>query len=315
MINKNKFTLEEFKNRINRINSGWEYNIIEFNGYKQPCKIECKNCRQILIFKKACDLFRKVNPCNCKKIFKDYHEKLQFLSKQFNFTILFDGKATQKVKVKCNNCGCVMERSHISILNTPWHCDNCQNYNKGKIVYDKEDVKEELNKKFNFEYDLLEYYGMTKKALLKHNVCGKIFTIRELEDLFQGRNRGCPICYQFKSAGEQAIMFYLEQNKINYIPQKTFSPLNKSKYRFDFYLPDFNLAIEYQGEQHYRQNSCFKDSLETIQKRDEIKRKYCRENNIALKEIKYTELKNINYILDSMFNDYRKSENDEQSKI
>lgn len=306
MINKNKFTIEEFEQRIEKINFGWEYNILEFNGYKQPCKIECKNCGEILNLKKASDLFRKVNPCKCKKIFKDYHDKITFLSKQFDFTILFDGKATQKVKIHCNQCGCIMQRSVISILNTPWHCDNCNNYNKGKIVYSKEDVQEELNKNFNNEYTLLDYQGMTKKALLRHNNCGKIFSMRELNDLFSGRNRGCPICYRFKSKGEQAIMFYLEKNNINYIPQKTFSPLNKSKYRFDFYLPDFNIAIEYQGEQHYRENSCFKDKLETIQKRDEIKRQYCKENKIYLKEIKYTELKNINHILDSMFNDYRK---------
>lgn len=306
MINKNKFTVEEFKQRISKINFGWEYNIIEFNGYKQPCKIECNNCKTILNFKKASDIFRKVNPCKCKKIFKDYHEKIQFLSQQYNFTILFDGKATQKLKIKCNKCNRIMERSHISILNTPWHCDNCNNYNQGKIVYSKEDVQSELDKQFNKEYDLLEYSGMTKKALLRHNNCGKIFTIRELGDLFERRNRGCPVCYQFKSAGEQKIMMYLEEHKINYIPQKTFSPLNKKTYRFDFYIPEFNLAIEYQGEQHYKEKTCFKDKLEVIQKRDKIKKQYCKDNGIFLEEIPYTELKDINYILDSMFNDYRK---------
>lgn len=305
MINKNKFMIEDFTNRINMIDIGWKYEIIEFNGYKQPCKIKCLNCNTILTFKKASDLFRKINPCKCKRLFNDYHDKVEFLSKQFNFAILSKVKSTQKIEIKCNSCDCTMKRSLVSILNTPWHCDKC---NKGKIVYDKDDIQNELNIRFNCEYDLLEYSGVTKKALLRHKNCGKIFTIRELSDLFNGRNRGCPICYQFKSVGEQTIMLYLEKNNINYIPQKTFTPLNKSKYRFDFYLPDFNIAIEYQGEQHFRQNSCFKDNLETIQKRDKVKRQYCKDNNIMLKEIKYTELKNINHILDSMFNDYRKSE-------
>lgn len=309
MVNRNKFTEDDFKQRIDKINLGWKYKIIEFNGYKQLCIIQCQNCKAIIKLKKAEDIFRKVNPCNCKKIFKDYHDKIHFLSKQFNFTILFEGIATQKIKIQCNNCKHIMERSLMSILKTPWHCDNCKNYNEGRIIYTKEDVQKKLDIQFNNEYILLEYNGITKKALLKHKICNKIFSIRQLSDLFNGRNRGCPTCYQFKSAGEQTILLYLEKHNIKYIPQKTFAPLNKSKYRFDFYLPDLNLAIEYQGEQHYRENSCFKDNLKTIQRRDEIKRNYCKENNIILKEIKYTELKNINHILDSMFNDYRKSEN------
>ena len=314
MINKNKFTIEDFIQRIDKINYGWNYEIVSFDGYKQPCQIKCLNCGIIIKLKKASDLFKKVNPCKCKKIFKDYHDKMKFLSRQYNFDILFDGKATEKVKVKCNKCGCVMERNHISILNTPWHCDNCNNYNSGKIVYIKEDVQKKLNKQFNNEYELLEYTGVTKKALLRHKNCGKIFTIRELKDLFNGRNRGCPVCYQFKSAGERKIMLYLERNNIKYIPQKTFSPLNKRTYRFDFYLPELNLAIEYQGEQHYKENTLFKDSLEVVKKRDKIKKDYCENNGITLKEIPYTELKNIDYILDSMFNDYRKYQS-EQSKI
>ena len=82
-------------------------------------------------------------------------------------------------------------------------------------------------------------------------------------------------------------MNFLEEQKIHYIPQKTFSPLNKSKYRFDFYIPKYNLAIEYQGEQHFRDNSFFKDGLDVVQKRDEVKRNYCKENKIDLLEISY----------------------------
>ena len=84
--------------------------------------------------------------------------------------------------------------------------------------------------------------------------------------------------------------------------------MNKSKYRFDFYLPDYNLAIEYQGEQHYRDNGFFKDKLEVIQRRDEIKRKYCQENNIKLLEISYKDFKNINQIITSRLNDYPRGE-------
>lgn len=308
MINNNKFTIDEYKDRIITSFPKWNFEIIEFNGYKESCSIKCLNCNNIYSFSKADKIMRRINACKCTKTFKDFHEKIKYLGEQYNFEIIQDGPATEKKVIKCKKCGKIMQRALPSILLTPWHCDNCNNYAKGRIIYKQEDVQKELDDKFNYQYELLEYSGMTKKALLKHLNCGKIFTIRELGDLFDGRNRGCPNCYQFKSVGEQKIKEYLEVKNISYIPQKTFSPLNKSKYRFDFYLPDYNIAIEYQGEQHYRDNGYFKEKLEIIQKRDEVKRQYCKNNNIFLKEIKYTELKQINHILDSMFNDYLERE-------
>lgn len=301
----NKFSIKEFEERINLSFPGWEYDILEFNGYKKGAKIRCKKCGREILLNKASDVTRKINICSCYKKFKDYHEKIKYLGTQCGFKILFDGPATQKKKIQCLKCGCKMERSLVSILNTPEHCDNCHKYRTGISHFSKEEIQQKLDEKFLYQYELLEYQGTTKEALLKHLNCGYVFKIRELGDLFEGRNRGCPKCYQFKSVGEQRIRNYLDEHQISYIPQKTFAPLNKSKYRFDFFLPDHNLAIEYQGEQHYKENSIFKDNYEIIHRRDEIKRRYCEDNNIELLEIKYTELKNIEAILSSRFNDQR----------
>lgn len=298
-----KFTIEEMGERIDLSYPNWDYEIIDFNGCKSPMIIRCNECGAELHFKKAELIFGRVNFCKCKKTFKDFHDKIKYLGTVYNFTVIKEGKALEKQIIKCNNCGCEMARTHNAILKTPWHCDSCDSYAKGRIIYTKEDVQKKLDETFNGQYELLKFEGMTEKALLKHHNCGMIFTIREMGDLFDGHNRGCPKCYQFKSAGEQAIMNFLEENNIEYIPQKTFAPLNKSKYRFDFFIPSKNLAIEYQGEQHYRDNGFFRDNLDTVQHRDAIKKQYCKENGIELLEIKYTELKNIKQILTSKFND------------
>ena len=299
----NKFSIKEFQERIELSFPEWKYEILEFSGYKKRARVRCKNCGREIVFNKASDITRKINVCSCYKRFKDYHDKLIYLGEKCGFEILTDGPATQKKKIKCLKCGEIMERSLVSLLNTPEHCDNCHKYRTGVLHFTKEEIQSRLDSQFLSQYELLEYTGTTKEALLRHNNCGYIFKIRELGDLFEGRNRGCPKCYQFKSVGEQTIRDFLESHNISYIPQKTFAPLNKSKYRFDFYLPDYNLAIEYQGEQHYRDNGFFKDGLEVISKRDEVKKQYCKDNGIELLEIKYTELKNINAILSSRFND------------
>lgn len=78
--------------------------------------------------------------------------------------------------------------------------------------------------------------------------------------------------------------------EIEYLPQYSFNDLiDISPLRFDFYLPKFNILIEYQGKQHYKSvekwggEEAFKDRL----KKDSMKRNYCLKNNIKLIEIPY----------------------------
>lgn len=109
---------------------------------------------------------------------------------------------------------------------------------------------------------------------------------------------GCPICNCSK--GEIAIIKTLDKNKVNYISQYTFSDCKyKQLLPFDFYLPDYNLCIEYDGELHYMAVNHFggEEHLKTQQMRDNIKTKYCQENNIKLLRIPYWEFNNIDNIL------------------
>jgi hypothetical protein len=105
--------------------------------------------------------------------------------------------------------------------------------------------------------------------------------------------RGCPTC--MNSTGEVAIHNYLDLQGIKFEEEKKFPTCKYiSTLRFDFYLPDYNTLIEFQGIQHYPEecrkifpNDRFisKDGIF----RDEIKLKWCEENQINLLIIKYTE--------------------------
>lgn len=63
------------------------------------------------------------------------------------------------------------------------------------------------------------------------------------------------------------------------------------------------MAIEYQGEQHYKQKTIW-EGLDIIQKRDRIKKEYCQKEGIELFEISYLEYNKIPEILTSRLNDY-----------
>ena len=94
-------------------------------------------------------------------------------------------------------------------------------------------------------------------------------------------------------------MDFLRNNNIEFIPQYVYE---ECKYiqpmPFDFYLPKYNLCIEYDGEQHFNAHSfnCKKESkkqrlenLKKLQSHDQIKNNYCKSHNINLLRIKYDE--------------------------
>lgn len=115
----------------------------------------------------------------------------------------------------------------------------------------------------------------------------------------------CPYCC--KSKGEGLIEKYLDDNNIKYEYQKRFDDLKGNSNRllsYDFYLPDYNTLIEYQGEQHYHPVTVFGgDKQFTLQQQyDEMKRNYANNNDYRLLEIPYTEIKNINQLLDNSIN-------------
>lgn len=106
------------------------------------------------------------------------------------------------------------------------------------------------------------------------------------------------------SKGEQKIKEILNSLNIQYETQKQFSDLlgvKNGKLRFDFYLPQYNIALEYQGEQHYKNIEHWdgQEGLQTRQIHDQLKRNYCLKNRIKLIEIPYTDFNLLNdkYIL------------------
>lgn len=101
---------------------------------------------------------------------------------------------------------------------------------------------------------------------------------------------GCPICNESK--GEEAISKYLTEKNIKFVRQHRFSDCkDKKPLPFDFYLPETNTCIEYQGEQHFRPTTHWggEDEFKNIIRRDKIKKEYCDSHNIPLVSINYNE--------------------------
>jgi len=106
---------------------------------------------------------------------------------------------------------------------------------------------------------------------------------------------GCPKCKESKLEGE--ISKLLSKNNVKYVEKKHFEWLGLQ--HLDFYLPEYNVAIECQGEQHYEGKSFSSDktkktlteNLKIQQERDSRKKKLCKRNNVKL--LYFTHYKNI----------------------
>ena len=79
--------------------------------------------------------------------------------------------------------------------------------------------------------------------------------------------------------------------------KKRFNWLNSKS--FDFYLPEYNIAIECQGIQHFKNTRVNWETVEIIQERDSVKFKKCLENNVKI--IYYAEPKLKCLLPDSYF--------------
>ena len=109
------------------------------------------------------------------------------------------------------------------------------------------------------------------------------------------------------SKNEEYILNILLKENIKFIREKTFSDLRKGKYRFDFYLPKYNICLEIDGEQHFKQVSKFQKTKSDFLKQQEYDRRknsYCLANNISLYRIPYWDLNKIKTLNDILNKKY-----------
>lgn len=103
------------------------------------------------------------------------------------------------------------------------------------------------------------------------------------------------------SSLELVIYNILINAHINFLQEKNFKDCYSGYYRYDFYIPSMNTAIEINGAQHYNFVKNFhktRSDFTKAQERDRRKISYCLANNIKLYIIPYWEINNINCLED-----------------
>ena len=171
-------------------------------------------------------------------------------------------------------------------------CPLCANINNPNIKITLENFISKANKIHNNKYDYskVEYKNCKEKVCI---ICPEHGEFWQTPDNHTNKKQGCPICLQ--SLGEKFIQSLLEDRNIQYVSQYAIDipkDIRKSgKALIDFYLPQYNTFIEYNGIQHYQYVPYLHNgdviNFTNQQKRDDYVKNYCKFNNIKFIEISY----------------------------
>lgn len=169
-------------------------------------------------------------------------------------------------------------------INQKSGCPKCaailRNKKNTKFTYDKlKDNDEKYD--FGYDYSQFVYNGYDSNSIVICSMHGEFK--QSWHHLKFGH--GCPICGNKRNNSELKLKKHLEKEFINVEYQKRFDWLGRQS--LDFYLPDYNVAIEYQGRQHFCDYSLFNHD-ETL-KNDLVKLEKCKENGVQLYHITFEE--------------------------
>lgn len=192
---------------------------------------------------------------------------------------------------------------------------NCSSYPIRQVLLNYH-VDTTQNKAIYYEGDCIGPYNTLLLARLKKEFWKNSYNLQEgifecsfcaEHKLFQapitnvacGQVISCGCKQKERSKGERLVKENLDKLNIQYIEQKTFEECyDNYLLRFDFYLPDYNCCIEYDGKQHFEPIEYFggEEKFKDQQQKDNIKNEYCKNNNIKLIRIPYTDYSILNEI-------------------
>lgn len=262
----------------------FDYSLVKYVNKRTKVKIICPKHG---IFEQT--PFGHLNSSGCKKCnsaIKQYNQKRDFIEKskeihnnKYDYSLVEYINNYTKVKIICSEHGVFEQRPDIHV--SGHGCFKCNKYSKKEFI--EKSNKIHYNK---FDYSMIEYINTTTKIKI---ICPKHGIFEQIPKSHLN-GIGCSSCNCSK--GETNIMEILKKYNIKFNTQKTFKECKlKSLLRFDFYLPEHNICIEYDGIQHFEAVEYFggEEGLKNTQLRDTIKNEYCINNNIEILRIKYNE--------------------------
>ena len=286
-MGRKKFTYQEVKEYL----ESFDYELLseEYINKDSKLKMRCPEGHEIEMsfgsFKNSKHRCRYCSNSNIKYTYEYVKEYIENEGYELLSTDYKNNKS--KIKIKCPN-GHISE-VRFDVFKRGHRCGICAN----NVTFSQNEVSSFLE---NEGYKLLSDYKNINEKIKLECPNGHIYEQR-FGDFKNGHR--CPQCANVYK-GEKKIEEILNKLNIKYIQQYTYKDCkNSKKLRFDFYLSEYNILIEYDGVQHFKPVKRFRGEIgfaETIYN-DATKNSYCEDNNIKLIRIPYWEFNNIENIL------------------
>lgn len=291
-----KLTTEEFIARSKTVH-GDKYDYSNVNYINNRSKV-CITCSDHGEFWQRPDNHMRGETCLKCSIYDKILTTDEFVKKSnithkhtYDYTNSIYKHNTIDVCISCNIHGEFWQNPMIHIKGS--RCPKCVLVDKS---YDTSHFIHTSSKLHNNKYTYNNSVYINKRT----KIC---ITCKTHGDFYQYpyshmRGNGCPKCK--RSIGEEIIENVLTSYNIQFNTEHTFKECKYKKcLPFDFYLPNNNMCIEFDGEQHFKPIPYFGgDSTLQIQKiKDSIKDEYCKLNNIHLLRIPYSKLTHIEQII------------------
>ena len=228
------------------------------------------------------------------KTHEEFIEALHMINKNIEVLDKYNG-ARNRIKCRCLVDGNEWETTPDNLLQG-CGCSKCGDRSVSeKLRKTHEQFINEL-KEINSDIEVLDRYSTNNTSIrCRCLVDGNEWDVLPSSLLMGAR---CPKCSNKYSKGEVEVDLYCKTNLFKYEKQYR---INKCRYKhtlpFDFAIfnkDELIALIEYQGQQHYepvdfagKGDGWALKNFELQQKKDNIKRTYCKENNIPLIEIPY----------------------------
>jgi hypothetical protein len=235
------------------------------------------------------------NYCGIKYNEEDIRKEVNESSITFLDIYKLKGSKTKwKLILQCDECNREYNTDLYQFMAGKQRCCESKR-NKDRILREcfskkEAELKKEISELTNDEYECLnleDYNNQDTKLDFKHNLCGSITNIRYAK--FRAGQR-CGNCSSAaKSLGEIYISRVFDNLKISYIREYTNHNCFSKKGNilpFDFYIYDFNILVEVDGEHHSRP-SYGQNSFQKTQENDNLRNIYAKKNDIKLIRIKY----------------------------
>lgn len=294
---KKKITKEEFIEKANKIHSNkYDYSLVNYINNKIKVKIICKIHG---VFEQRPDMHLQGQGCpecgitkrasNQTKTIEDFIEEANKIhSNKYDYSKTIYKNNRNKVIIICSEHGEFLQTPNKHLLGRG--CPKCSG--KNRTTEEAVKILKSIYKE-TYDFSQFKYINATtpsKIRCVKHDYW--------FEDNFHKittnvERKCCP--KEWQSKANLLIKEILDKHNIKNIPEYTFKDCKyKKELPFDFYLPDYKIVIEYQGEWYFND---FKGNLKIQQKRDQIKREYCIKNNIKEVEINYWDFESLEKIL------------------